>query len=126
MKSILVTSIVSLALVSCQKEAKSNQTDSTLTTTDTIASTIPEVETETYRYVAIDGSNTNVTFTDTEPNDFITVKSAQLTLTVPKTEELGDRDIYREGDIEIVKTGDSLYITQGTNVIELKKAQGQD
>lgn len=126
MKSILVTSIVSLALVSCQKEAKSNQTDSTLTTTDTIASTIPEVETETYRYVAIDGSNTNVTFTDTEPNDLITVKSAQLTLTVPKTEELGDRDIYREGDIEIVKTGDSLYITQGTNVIELKKAQGQD
>ena len=126
MKSILVTSIVTLALVSCQKEAKSNQTDSTLTTTDTIASTIPEVETETYRYVAIDGSNTNVTFTDTEPNDLITVKSAQLTLTVPKTEELGDRDIYREGDIEIVKTGDSLYITQGTNVIELKKAQGQD
>lgn len=126
MKSILVTSIVSLALVSCQKEAKSNQTDSTLTTTDTIASTIPEVETETYRYVAIDGSNTNVTFTDTEPNDLITVKSAQLTLTVPKAEELGDRDIYREGDIEIVKTGDSLYITQGTNVIELKKAQGQD
>lgn len=126
MKTILVTSIVSLALVSCQKEAKSNQTDSTLTTTDTIASTIPEVETETYRYVAIDGSNTNVTFTDTEPNDLITVKSAQLTLTVPKTEELGDRDIYREGDIEIVKTGDSLYITQGTNVIELKKAQGQD
>lgn len=126
MKSILVTSIVSLALVSCQKEAKSNQTDSTLTTTDTIASTIPEVETETYRYVAIDGSNTNVTFTDTEPTDLITVKSAQLTLTVPKTEELGDRDIYREGDIEIVKTGDSLYITQGTNVIELKKAQGQD
>ena len=126
MKSILVTSIVSLALVSCQKEAKSNQTDSTLTTTDTIASTIPEVETETYRYVAIDGSNTNVTFTDTEPTDLITVKSAQLTLTVPKTEELEDRDIYREGDIEIVKTGDSLYITQGTNVIELKKAQGQD
>lgn len=126
MKSILVTSIVALALVSCQKEAKSNQTDSTLTTTDTIASTIPEVETETYRYVAIDGSNTNVTFTDTEPNDLITVKSAQLTLTVPKAEELGDRDIYREGDIEIVKTGDSLYITQGTNVIELKKAQGQD
>lgn len=126
MKSILVTSIVSLALVSCQKEAKSNQTDSTLTTTDTIASTIPEVETETYRYVAIDGSNTNVTFTDTEPNDLITVKSAQLTLTVPKAEELGDREIYREGDIEIVKTGDSLYITQGTNVIELKKAQGQD
>ena len=126
MKSILVTSIVSLALVSCQKEAKSNQTDSTLTTTDTITSTIPEVETETYRYVAIDGSNTNVTFTDTEPNDLITVKSAQLTLTVPKVEELGDRDIYREGDIEIVKTGDSLYITQGTNVIELKKAQGQD
>ena len=126
MKSIFVTSIVSLALVSCQKEAKSNQTDSTLTTTDTIASTIPEVETETYRYVAIDGSNTNVTFTDTEPNDLITVKSAQLTLTVPKAEELGDREIYREGDIEIVKTGDSLYITQGTNVIELKKAQGQD
>lgn len=126
MKSILVTSIVSLALVSCQKETKSNHTDSTLTTTDTIASTIPEVETETYRYVAIDGSNTNVTFTDTEPNDLITVKSAQLTLTVPKAEELGDRDIYREGDIEIVKTGDSLYITQGTNVIELKKAQGQD
>lgn len=80
----------------------------------------------TFRYVAYDGSNTNVTFATENGGNSITLKSNQLTLTVPQVDSKENEAIYKDHDIEIRAFGDSIVIDQGDNIIELKKARGQD
>ncbi len=74
----------------------------------------------TERYVAEDGSSALVTTKEGEENS-ISIRSNNKTISAPKKSE----GLYSNYDFEIVKRNDSVIITQGDNVIGLKKARGQ-
>lgn len=74
----------------------------------------------TERYVAEDGSSALVTTKEGEENS-ISVRSNNKTITAPEKSE----GLYGNYDFEIVKRNDSVIITQGDNIISLKKARGQ-
>ena len=114
-KIIIVTFGVSLILLSCGK--KENEGNKAVIKNEQVE-TINE---ETLRYVASDGSSALVTFKDENGEKSISIYSNKKRIDVPH-----DRDgVYRKDDIQVVSKGDSVTITQGENVIELKKARGQ-
>ena len=78
----------------------------------------------TERYVAEDGSSALVTFKNSEKENTISIRSNNKTIAAPKKEGAGS-GIYGNYDFEIVAKNDSVIITQGNNIISLKKARGQ-
>ena len=76
----------------------------------------------TDRYVAEDGSSTLVTFKNSAGKKEISIASNKMTIKAPQTEVDGT---YVDHDYEIIAKNDSIKITQGNNVITLKKARGQ-
>ncbi|MDO5614588.1 MAG: hypothetical protein Q4G16_00230 [Cruoricaptor ignavus] len=81
--------------------------------------------TYTYRYVAEDGTNAHVTFINDDKGSSISIKSNNKTITLPQTEVWAKGAIYKDHDIEVESKGENLKITQGNNVIELKRARGE-
>lgn len=75
----------------------------------------------TYRYVATDGSSALVTFKEDEDAKSISIFSNKKR--IEATEETPGT--YKKDDITIRQFGDSIKITQGENIIELRKAKGQ-
>ncbi|MHA6696916.1 hypothetical protein [Chryseobacterium sp. A301] len=133
MKSkLLLLALPAVLLFSCSK-TEGNKGIVVADSQDTISTTAVDsvnlsytMEPGTFRYVAFDGSNTNVTFATENGGNTITLKSNQLTLTVPQVDSKDNEAIYKDHDIEIRAFGDSIVLDQGDNVIELKKARGQD
>lgn len=80
---------------------------------------------QTERYVAEDGSSAHVTFRETAEGRTISIRSNNKTISAPLKEEKADGDVYGSHDMEIRAGQDSVIITQGDNVIMLKKARGQ-
>lgn len=76
----------------------------------------------TDRYVAEDGSSALVTFKNTDKEKSISIRSNNKTISAPRKEEKGE-GVYGNYDFEIVAKNDSVIITQGNNVIALKKAR---
>ena len=76
---------------------------------------------KTERYVAEDGSSALVTVRDNEDDKSISIRSNNKTITAPWKSE----GVYSNYDFEIMTKNDSVKITQGDNVITLKKARGQ-
>ena len=99
--------------------------DSTYTATTDVKEGDSEMQEHTYRYVAEDGSNALVTFSNSDTEHKITVKSNNKTIVADQTEAWAKGAIYKNGDITIKSSNDSVKITQGNNVIELKKAKGE-
>ncbi|WP_027376642.1 hypothetical protein [Kaistella palustris] len=77
----------------------------------------------TDRYVAEDGSSALVTFKNTGSEKSISISRDKMTINAQQkgTEE----GVYTDHDYEIVAKNDSVTITQGNNVIGLKKARTQ-
>ncbi len=134
-KTFLLLALPALLAVSCKK----NEASTTLDNVDSSATSSAVAATQkdsvnlsqtmkqgTYRYVAYDGSSTNVTFETTDLGNSITLKSNQLTLSVPQVDSKEHVAIFQDHDILIRAFGDSITIDQGENIIELKKARGQD
>ncbi|MBH1960633.1 MAG: hypothetical protein I8H68_11025 [Flavobacteriia bacterium] len=78
----------------------------------------------TERYVAEDGSSALVTFKNTDKENTISIRSNNKTISAPKKTDAGP-GVYGNYDFEIVAKKDSVIITQGNNIIALKKARGQ-
>lgn len=78
-------------------------------------------EDETLRYVAEDGSSALVTFKNNDDDKSISIRSNNKTISAP----LKSDSLYGNYDFEIAVKNDSVTITQGDNVIRLKKARGQ-
>lgn len=78
-------------------------------------------EGETLRYVADDGSSALVTFKNNDEDKSISIRSNNKTISAPQKSE----GLYGNYDFEIAVKNDSVTITQGDNVIRLKKARGQ-
>ena len=80
------------------------------------------VSTSTKRYVAEDGTNALVTFTDSDKENSISVRSNGKTISAAQKSKTEDGGVYSNFDFEIVSKKDTVTITQGQNVIVLVKA----
>ena len=78
----------------------------------------------TDRYVAEDGSSALVTFNNSGKEKTISVRSNNKTISAPQKEAWSKGGIYGDHDFTIVAKNDSVTITQGSNIILLKKARG--
>lgn len=82
-----------------------------------------KIKTEyTDRYVAEDGSSALVTFRNNEKENSISIRSNNKTISAPRKADQGE-GVYGNYDFQIVAKNDSVIITQGNNVIALKKAR---
>lgn len=139
--TVFIAPVVALlTIVSCKKSTEGNKSiiveDSAVTSrteepVQTDSTTVPgdngsDVKTGEYteRYVAEDGSSALVTFKNSDKENTISVRSNNKTISAPKKAGAGP-GVYGNFDFEIVSRNDSVIITQGNNIIGLKKARGQ-
>lgn len=140
-KSVFIASaVIIFTIVGCKKSTEGNKSiiveDSAVTSkteepvkTDSVA-VVSESESGvkkgeyTDRYVAEDGSSALVTFKNSDKENTISVRSNNKTISAPKKTDAGP-GVYENFDFEIVSRNDSVIITQGNNIIGLKKARGQ-
>lgn len=116
-KNVVVTETV-------EKDVKTEngKTDSSFSSSTVIKDGKGTMEEHTDRYVAEDGSSALVTFKNTGKENTISVRSNNKTITAPRKEAKGP-GVYGNYDFEIVAKNDSVTITQGNNIIRLKKAR---
>ncbi|OWK74629.1 hypothetical protein CBW16_04290 [Flavobacteriaceae bacterium JJC] len=116
-KSVIVTE-------SQEKELKTEngKTDSSYSSSTVIKDEKGINEEHTDRYVAEDGSSALVTFKNTGKENTISIRSNNKTISAPRKAEKGE-GVYGNYDFEIVSKNDSITITQGNNIIRLKKAR---
>lgn len=126
MKKSVIIFAVSLAFTaSCTKESgnsgviKNKSSDST---TAVVQEAAPEVQEETHRYVAEDGTNANVTFGTAEDGNYISILSNNKTIRANEKEKLPNGAVYETHDIVVRSEDNRITITQENNIIELKKA----
>jgi predicted DNA binding CopG/RHH family protein len=79
----------------------------------------------TDRYVADDGSSALVTFKTTDNEKSISIRSNNKTISAKQKKQTSEGIIYGNYDFEILSKTDTIKITQGNNVIVLKKARVQ-
>lgn len=117
--------VSALLAVSCSKNTEGNtgvlpkQTENYENTQDSSNAE------RTERYVAEDATSALVTFKKDGDQDIISIRSNNKTISAPEKEKTSDGGIYSNYDFSIVAKTDSVIITQGDNVIKLKKARGQ-
>ena len=136
----IASAVILFTIVGCKKSTEGNKSiiveDSALTSktdesvkTDSVA-VVTESENGvkkgeyTDRYVAEDGSSALVTFKNSDKENTISVRSNNKTISAPRKADKGE-GVYGNYDFEIVSKNDSVIITQGNNIISLKKARGQ-
>ena len=112
-----------MANVSCKKSTEGNK--NVLVENGTTATSDSASTSKTERYVAEDGSSALVTFIDGEKESSISVRSNNKTIAAPQKSKTAEGGVYGNYDFEIVAKKDTVTITQGDNVILLKKARGQ-
>jgi hypothetical protein len=138
MKKTFIISTCSLLLlgISCKKNTEGNKSvlkqengysadlpkDSINVVKQTTNTDTPEY---TERYVGTDGSSALVTFKNSDKEKAISIFSNNKTINAPQKEETEKVRTYGNFDFTIVAKNDSITITQGDNVILLKKARGQ-
>lgn len=142
MKKIIyaASAFVLLASYSCNKSAEGNKNVMVEETSDiqvenkngTVDTTVSIQKTEsdggkihteyTDRYVAEDGSSALVTFKNNGKENSISIRSNNKTISAPRKADQGE-GVYGNYDFQIVAKNDSVIITQGNNVIALKKAR---
>ena len=143
-KSVLILSVLSMLMnFSCKKSTDGNKnilmnesveetitnengkTDSSYSAQKTVKNGNTEIREKTFRYVAEDGSSALVTFTETDKGNSIGIRSNNKTITLPQKDSDGKTTVYENDDIEAKSEENRVTITQGNNVIELKKAKGE-
>lgn len=112
---------ISLANISCKKSTDGNK-NVLIEDRSNVASTNMET---TKRYVAEDGSSALVTIKENQDENSISIKSNNNIISAPLKSKTANGGIYEKSDFEIVAQNDTVTITQGQNVIVLKKARGE-
>ncbi|MCJ8498485.1 hypothetical protein MVI27_09450 [Chryseobacterium salipaludis] len=122
---ILPAAVVLFTMGSCDKKNSGNagvlKADETTAVTGN--SSEEAVNERTDRYVAEDGSSALVTFKEAGGEKSISIRSNNKTIAAPLKEAEADKTVYGNYDFEIVSKKDSITITQGDNVISLKRAR---
>lgn len=76
-----------------------------------------------YVYAATDGTLVKVVF-NYDPKDYtVAITNNNKTFTLPKKVSKGYETIYEKDDMKALVKGDSLFIHQGKNIIELVKTK---
>ena len=131
----MLLALVGITFIACSKKEQQTVTDAqdslvvnsdSLTVADSLLS--PDgftMEPGVFRYIAFDGTNSEVTFSTTGEGNFLKLRGGQLTLELPQVDSSDSTAIFRDHDIEARAFGDSLIIEQGANLFELKKARVQ-
>lgn len=133
---LIAASSVLLLTYSCKKETEGNKgviqkeggysadlpKDSVAVLENMVNTEAPQY---TERYVATDGSSALVTFKNSDKEKTISILSNNKTISAPQKEATEKVKTYGNFDFTIVAKNDSITITQGDNVILLKKARGQ-
>ncbi|UOE40681.1 hypothetical protein MTP09_12345 [Chryseobacterium suipulveris] len=140
---LVLSSVLLLSAFSCKKSSDGNKSiiveenvektvsndngkiDSTFTDAKTEKTADTQVQEITERYVGTDGTSALVTFKNSDKEHTISIRSNNKTIVLPQKEAWAKGGIYADHDIEVKSEGDNITITQGNNVIELKKARGQ-
>ena len=141
MKKLLLTaaSCVLIFATSCTKNTEGNTNvikdensaavtvpvDTAVSKVDGSANNSTSANEYTDRYVAEEGSSALVTFKTGDSDKTISIRSNNKTISAPHKEAYEKGGDYGNYDIEIVAKNDSVTITQGNNVIRLKKAKGE-
>jgi len=121
-KIIYLATVIALsANVSCKKSTAGNSNVLTTENRTNEAASDSGISALTERYVAEDGSSALVTFQNSNEGKSISIRSNNKMISAPEKKE----GVYSNYDFEIVNKNDSITITQGNNVIKLKKARGQ-
>ena len=130
-KIFAISSLVLLTMaLSCSDKGDGNKNvlaaenaEAVVTTTAGSMNSDGAEESTTDRYVAEDGSSALVTFSTKDSVKSISILSNRKTITAPQTDVMADGEIYGSFDFEIVKKDSVITITQGNNVIILRKAR---
>ena len=118
----LIGALVLISTSSCKKNADGNKGVLVQQSEDGTKKRDSLVQEYTDRYVAEDGSSALVTFKNSGEGKSISILSNKKTIVAPQTDVAG---VYAAHDFEIISKNDSVIITQGNNVINLKKAREQ-
>lgn len=117
----VITSIIFCSVISCKKNTEGNKNVLIKDSVEKNGSATNMNSEQTGRYVAEDGSATLVTFKNNNGEKSIEIASNKMTIKAPMTDKEG---IYEDYNYKISAKNDSVTITQGDNVIQLKKARG--
>ena len=138
-KALALASAVTLLFsYSCTKESTGNKgvikdgtndsivlpIDSSNTMSNDMTAENRDMLNYTDRYVGTDGTSALVTFNNTGEEKMISVRSNNKTISAAQKEAWENGGVYGNFDYEIVAKNDTITITQGDNVITLKKARG--
>lgn len=125
-KTIYVIAVIALSLnISCKESTDGNK--NVLQKETSIAGTVADstISETTERYVGDDGTSALVTFKTTTEGKTISVRSNNKTIAAPLKETMGEAEVYGNFDFEMVAKNDSITITQGDNIITMRKAKGE-
>ena len=114
-----------LTSIGCKKNTERNTGVLKEKSSETPAKLDSTLSEYTDRYVADDGSSALVTFKKGGKENSISIKSNNKTIVAVEKKQTADETIYGNYDFEITAKKDSVIITQGNNVIKLKKARVQ-
>ncbi|MDR2236033.1 MAG: hypothetical protein LBE92_07915 [Chryseobacterium sp.] len=138
---LIAVSAVALSLVSCKKSESGNKSiiksdsSETVITDDngkidsvTQSSSTTEIngqktEKTDFVYKATDGALVKVVFKNDPKENTIAITSNKKTFTLPKAETKDGETVYKKDDMIARVKGDSLYLEQGNNMIELKRTK---
>lgn len=131
---------LSLALAACNKNEDSKMmkqtysTDSTIVDdngkTDTVSTSSMETETDgkkmtsvSYPYKAEDGTRAKATFDNNDKAKTVTIEANNTKYVLDFKKATATGELYERNSISAETTPDSLFISQGDNVIHLGKVK---
>ncbi|WP_028121750.1 hypothetical protein [Epilithonimonas tenax] len=138
--NILIFGSIAVALVCCKKNEDSKMMKQTYSTDTTIvdnngtidSATTTSMEKEvngkkttmvSYPYKASDGSRAKATFIENDQSKTITIEANNMKYVLDFKKATTAGELYERNSISAETTTDSLFISQGDNVIHLGKVK---
>lgn len=119
MKNVIYTiaAVILSITISCKKSTDGNK--------NVLVADNSNVKETTKRFVAEDGTSALVTVFEGDKENSISVRSNNKTISAEQKTKTAEGGIYENYDFQIVAKNDTVTITQGNNVIILRKAKGE-
>lgn len=138
--NILILGFVALAFTSCKKNEDSKMTKQTYATETTVTDDNGKIDSATttsmekningtvtknysFPYKASDGSRAKATFDDYGKTKTITIEANKIKYVLDFKKATASGELYERNSISAETTPDSLFISQGDNVIHLGKVR---
>lgn len=137
---LILSVSVGLALASCKKNEDSKMMKQTYETENTVTEDNGKIDSATttsmekdvngnktssvsYPYKAEDGSRAKATFDDDEKSKTITIEANNMKYVLDFKKATSGGELYERNSISAETTADSLFISQGNQVIHLGKVK---